>query len=238
MKLTQKIMSGMLLTMTLLGCSNNIASNSVAKNEINVSKSNDSEAVYIAKVTENQGASISFKINSPVSGFNTKAITNTNGTPAKTASDVHHYLVYLIKDSGTGAYAGTDPLNSSNIVGGSSFNITNSGATSKTVRFTNIPTVTGAYYVAVRAQDSANNDLIKVNNGSGTAWTGTTAGTPFNGQVAVSSGNGVTVDSSYIVSTNSPNVSINLLDAVGATINSTLTPASGGTPAPVTAVGL
>jgi len=157
--------------------------------------------------------------------FSTKA--NTNGTPAKTSANIDHYVVYLIKDNSTTSYplAG-DPLNVANIVAGP-FTIANSGASSRIVKFTNIqPLATGAYYVAVKAQDTSNVDIIKVNNGSGTAWTGTTS-TTHAGKVAVSTGAGVTVSSTYVVSTNTPVVNPNLLDAVGARIDANISSNSG-----------
>ncbi|RZK21791.1 MAG: hypothetical protein EOO43_10405, partial [Flavobacterium sp.] len=219
------------LALTVISCS---------QNNLSTASISSTEKVSTFKVSDNQGAEINFKIASssvpPLERgaggvFSTKA--NTNGTPAKTAANIDHYVVYLIKDTtATGTYPlNGDPLNASNIVAGP-FTISNDGAV--LVKFTGVNYLeTGAYYVAVRAQDNSNNDLIRANNGSATAWTGTTAGATYNSKVAVSSGNGVTVNNSYVVSTNTLSVTVNLPDATGARIDTNITTNNGtisGTP--------
>lgn len=228
MKINLKLALPLLLTSITFSCSSVNPVNEVYIDQVKQSSLSE------FKISDKQGATISFNISTSSSSisqerglggeFSTKA--NANGIPAKNSANIDHYIVYLIKNTGTGAYAGTDPLNSSNIVAGP-FTISNAGVANKTVRFANVQPVTGAYYVAVRAQDNTNADLIKINNGSATAWTGTTAATPFNGRVGVSTGNGVTVSNSYEVSSSSPDVSLNLLNAVGARIDANIIPNSG-----------
>jgi len=236
MKLNKKMMSGLIVSFAVMGCSTNVAPSSVNEIRINQSKLVEPETVYVAEVSENKGASLTFRIDTPNSGFATKA--NINGTVAKVAANVATYQVYLVKSTTTTAYPlNGDPIGATDRVAGP-FAIVNSGAASKLVRFTNVPISTpSAYYVAIRAQDSGSVDIIKTNNGSATAWTGTTAGAPANGKVAISTGAGIIVDNAYAVnSTTALAVSVNLLDAVGAEIEANVTPNAGGTPPPIAAI--
>ncbi|RYY00613.1 hypothetical protein EON78_00660 [bacterium] len=177
------------------------------------------------KISDN-GADISFKINLPsivqplesATGgvFSTKA--NSNGTPAKTSANISKYIVYLI--SKTGNYnSGGDPL--ADIVPGTSPTALTSGGLNN-VRFSGAPYSAKTYYVAIKAQDSSGNDLIKPNN-DGTPWTGTSE----NQAVAVST-TGATVDSSLVVSpTASLTINPKLIDGVGAKIEAGITVTNG-----------
>lgn len=134
---------------------------------------------------------------------------------------VKSYVVYLVSDASGVSFSGTDPIGNK-VLGPFVFNVNNNVFPS--VRFTNVPS-SGAnfYYVAVRALDGLDGtgtDLIKTNNGSLTAWTGTTAAAPINGKIAVSSGAGINVDANYVVSpTTAPIVNINTtLGATGAAV--------------------
>lgn len=134
---------------------------------------------------------------------------------------VKSYVVYLVSDVSGVSFSGTDPIGNK-VLGPFVFNVNNNVFPS--VRFTNVPS-SGAnfYYVAVRALDGLDGtgtDLIKTDNASLTPWTGTTAGLPFSGKIAVSSGAGINVDANYVVSpTTAPIVNINTtLGATGAAV--------------------
>lgn len=115
--------------------------------------------------------------------FSSKA--NTNGIAVKTVTDVKSLRVYLLKTNTSTIALGSDPLNSANIV---YQNVVNVSPTSEIeVNFTNVIGSTNTfgtgdyYHIAVRAFDAVNaggNEIIKDNNGTGTAWTGTTSSTP------------------------------------------------------------
>jgi hypothetical protein len=189
------------------------------------------QKVYIADVGHGQkGASFSIEIQLPVSNSGFKTAAGSNGKAAKTAADIQNYIIYLVKNSDTNSYPlNGDPLGSADLVPNSTFTITNSGAATRTVTFTNVPDSNGnGYYVAVRARDVVGNDLIKPNNGSTTlSWTGTTA--TANGQVAVSTGKGVVVTPSLAVTNNTNTLSVvpNLADAIGATLQADVFPVNG-----------
>lgn len=187
---------------------------------------NTSDNTFIAdtKKVEN-GADFSVRID--FSSFKTKA--NINGTPAKTSANVTKYLVYLVKNGNTANYPlNGDPLTTPDLVAGP-FTLTNSGS-SKTVTFSNVGSSGGqAYYAAIRAQDVGNNDLIKVNNGSGTAWgTETQKLANGSGKLAVSTGSGIIVDNLLAVSsTTAMTVTPQLADGIGATLEASVTPNDG-----------
>jgi hypothetical protein len=187
---------------------------------------------YIADVGNGKkGARFSIEIKVPESssGFRTAA-NNSSGNTGKTATDIQTYQVYLIKHSVTLA-SDPYPLNGDPLVDlvSGPITLTNGGSSILTIAFANVPDSAGnAYYVAVRALDSGGNDLVKVNNGSTTAWTGTTAAA--NARVAVSTGAGIIVSSTSVVN-NIASLSVfpNLLDAAGATIQTDIVPNSGST---------
>jgi hypothetical protein len=188
---------------------------------------------YIADVGNGKkgaGFSIEIKVPESGSGFRTTA-NNTNGVPAKTANDIQTFMVYLIQNSSTTGYPpGGDPLGTSDMVSGPY--ILAPGGTTTTVSFANVLNSNGkAYYVAIRALDNNNTELIKANNGSTTAWTGKTAA--LNGHVAVSTGAGITVTSLVVSSNTALLVTPNLLDSVGATIQTNINPNSGSSSFPL-----
>jgi hypothetical protein len=216
------LLSFALINMSLMtSCNNfnNITDNTkiVYLNKNNEIDSNNKES-HIFKISEKKGSSLTFTINKPNLGFNTKA--TTNGVAAKIASDVLSYQVYLIKSSsGTSYPLNGDPLGVDKVAGPYVFNTNN--ASSNTVTFTNVsPSSTNYYYIAVRAYSGINAtgvELIKSNNGSSTAWTGTTS---LTNQVAVSSGVGVNVGIGDIVNPLTPlTVTSNLIDAISSTID-------------------
>jgi sugar lactone lactonase YvrE len=179
---------------------------------------------------EKSGASITVRIDFAKSPFAAKA-NLINIDPLKTPADIDKYYIYLVKNLNTSAYPlNGDPLGAADLVSGPLV-ITNDGQPVRDIVINDVPVLpTGAYYVAVKAQDAGAADLIKVNDGrtiAGQLWTGTTTASPHNGRVSVSSGQGITVDSSYIVS---PTASLSVtphLDSVGAIIGANIS-AEGG----------
>lgn len=189
---------------------------------------------YIFDIGKGQkGATLSFSLK-PKAGFDTKA--NVNGTPSKSSANVDRYLVYLIKPAvafaSGGAYPdGGDPLNEL-VTGGGPFTISNGGATSATVTFINVPPSNpDFYYIAVRAIDTGSVDLIKPNDGRGSAWGTTTQG--ITNRLAVST-SGVSVNASYQVSTTTNfAVNPNLQDGIGAGIETVVVSNPGAELSPV-----
>lgn len=231
------------LSLVLLsGCSaNNLStvSNDNLNSPVNVVQlkkdgiiARNAKEVFIADVGTKNGASFSINIDFSSSNFKTKA--STSGSVAKTASDIQSLRVYLIKNAGATYPLAGDPLGATDLVAGP-FTLNRNGAGPYTVTFTNVgASATGTkYFAAVRAYDAISgggSELIKPNNGSGTAWTGTTAAA---NRVAVSTGSGVGVSAALAVDTfTALPVAINLIDAVGATIEATVTPASGSNTLP------
>lgn len=205
--------------LVLQGCGNNNQPNNmeiVKPDTIVTTKSNSG---YIAKVSNKSGGS--FTINISARSFSAKA--NTDGTAAKTEANIHHYLVYLLKNSTTTAYpSGGNPLGDAI---GTPFFINKTVAT-QTVTFTGLPaSFPDAYYVAVKAQDSSNNELVKPNNG-GAAWSSTSLNQP----IGVTSGAGAVVQTNLTVTAGTLPISLNLLDGVGAKVETSVTINNGSAP--------
>jgi hypothetical protein len=190
----------------------------------------NAETVYVADVGNGKkGASFSIQIQFPDNNSQFNAKANTSGNLAKTAADIQTFEVYLIKHSVTLSSDPYplfgDPLSD---LASTKFTLTNTGAVGIAMIFTNVGDSNGnAYYAAVRAKDSGGIDLIKVNDGRTTAgqlWTGSTT----NGQIAVSTGAGIIVNSSLVATpTTALVVAPNLLDAAGATVQALIAPNSG-----------
>lgn len=199
-EINKKRFLSLILLSTLTSC--------VSLNQADIINYNLSNNIESIKLSQQKGAEISFIIKSSKNTFNSKA--NADGYDFKKSSDIENYLVYLIKNSSTTGYpSGGDPFND---IAGGPILIPNLGASTKQIRFSNIPISDGnAYYIAVRALGASNTDIVKDNNGSLTPWTGITKKT--NPRIAVSSGNGVIVDSNYHVNSTDPLiVTLNLLD--------------------------
>ncbi len=181
-----------------------------------------SNKVFIANMNEQKGANVVVNFNFS-DGFKTKA--NASGTAAKTGTDISKVDVYLVKLTSA---TNTDPLAAANIMPGCPVNLTRTG-NAFSVLFKNVQGQAAGtnYYVAIRAFDAGNNDLIKINN-AGTAWTGTTATTGA-GRVALSNGVGVDATTLAVSSTTALSLTANLLDAVGAQIDTNVTANSGNT---------
>ena len=77
-------------------------------------------SIYEAKVSDKAGASIYFTLNEPNkggSGYQLKA--TQDGIAPKTAADIDHFVIYLIKNSASSSYPlNGDPLGTSDLVGG------------------------------------------------------------------------------------------------------------------------
>ncbi|MFN8576528.1 MAG: hypothetical protein U0354_06700 [Candidatus Sericytochromatia bacterium] len=216
MKIHNKL--SILLVLGLISCSTNTPINNSENTRIINLSQNNTNNINIDVGQVKNGASISVSINFK-NGFNTKA--NSNGTLSKNVNDVQSYEVYLIKNSASTYPVNGDPIGDK-VLG--PYILNSNGVASSVLTFNNILSSGGQYYyVAVRAFDNLNatgNSLIKAN----TSWTGTTANTTYNKQVAVSNGSGILVSSTYLVtSTSRLNVNPNLLDASSATVDTSIT---------------
>jgi hypothetical protein len=213
--------SVLLAALSLAGCTNNAA---VITGTTLKDSGTAGKIINIGKAQG--GASISFKIN--LTDKNNFAVKSSSGNGAKTTSDIDHFVIYLVTDTNAGGFnAVGDPAG--NTVGDAAgYNV---DPDVRQVTLHNVPgSGSNYYYVAVRAVDGSGNDLIKPN----ASWTNTTAIT-YGGRVAVSSGAGVKVDSNYQITagpTTDLPVTINLDDAAGATITSTMTVNNGSTTLP------
>lgn len=226
--------SVLFLSILITSCSTQLPEKVVLNSNIDMSKANISNknSVFVADIGKGKkGASFSVNVVFD-NNFTTKATTTASGQPAKAVSDISKYKVYLLLNSDTVSYPTTGdplkPLSSSGDMVAGPFDITKSGA-SQSVKFDNVPISSGkAYYVAVRALDSTlptPNDILKRN----TNW-GSTTQTEAQGRVAVSTGAGIVVDSSFVVSsTTNLVVEPQLEDATGATIGADITPSPGTT---------
>jgi hypothetical protein len=206
-------MSFLLLSTTSISCSSGSPNTPVSPASLSSGK-----VIDIGK--GHRGANISFKINIAAKN-NFRVKDSSSGNPAHSSGQIDHFVVYLITDSNSGGFNSTgDPVGSA-----SGFNIA-SGTT--TITFSNVPGSGGNYYyVSARAVDEGGNDLLEKNAN----WSGTAQST-YAGRVAVSSGSGVQVDSDYQITagpTTDLPVDLNLEDAVGATIGSSLNVNEGNT---------
>lgn len=198
-------------------------------NKVEIANNNN---VYVADVGNGKiGASFSTKITFK-EGFNVKA--NVNGTPAKINSDIAKVDAYLVELTSAPA-VGSDPL-AGLVTGGSVLNIVKTGA-SFSILFRNVPPNTAGkkYFVGLVAKDTAGNVISK---NPATDWTGAS----LNKGLAITSGGGdgtgfITVNASYAVSSvTALTVSLSLLDAIGAQVDSTATVTNGGLPPAITAI--
>lgn len=202
----------------LASCStqNNITSNkSVTQSVVSTSNSD----TFIAKVSEQKGASIPVSIVFNTK-FNTKAV-NTDGIVEKKPSDITKVDVYLLSLNST--FNGTDPLGlgtpNANVV--KSFTIAKTGS-SFNILLTNIPGLAtpNQYWVGIVAKDTNGNVISKA---PGTAWAG---GTLSAAPALSLSTTGVGVDATTLAitpsTTTSLTVNLSLLDAVGASISSSV----------------
>lgn len=219
------------LSVLVVSCSNQVPNKVVFDSNVDMSKTTlpKQDNLFVADIGKGiKGAS--FNVNVVFSdNFTTKAVVTADGKVAKVVSDISKYKVYLLLNSSTSAYPSSgDPLKPSSSSGdmvAGPFDITKSGA-SQTIKFDNVPISTpNAYYVAVRALDSSDNDILKRN----TSW-GTTTDTVAQKRVSVSNGAGIVVDSDFKVSsTTNLVVEPQLDDATGATIGADITPSPGTT---------
>lgn len=185
----------------------------------------DAQKVTLAEVSDKEGAAFSVNVNFNDGNFKTKA--NVAGSAEKKASNIQSLTFYLVKGLTTG-YVGTDPIGTEKVAG--PFTVDRSGTGPYTLTFSNVPAnaTNESYYVAVRAFSAVSGggtELVKVNNGGSTVWTGATL--TAGSRVGVSA-TGVNVSTTLGVSTTTAiPVSINLLDAVGAVLESSVTPTAG-----------
>lgn len=176
------------------------------------------DKVYVADFGVNKGGQFLTKVN-----FNTFSVKapaanpNVNGIPAKTPADVATVDVYLLKlPSNFNPLITTDPFSTANVnVFYSKTGLAKTGA-SINLLFTGLPgnVPTTHYWVGVIAKDAGNNVISK----SGAAWTATTATYP--GLNISSTGIGVDATTLAVSNTTELSLSVSLLDAIGAQLNS------------------
>ncbi|MBC7475941.1 MAG: hypothetical protein H7263_16785 [Candidatus Sericytochromatia bacterium] len=212
-------------------------------------KIDKNDSIFIADIGNGKttGASITFSVdikndvNKTNKGLSIKS--SSNGYLQKTVADVKSYHFWLIHSSST---LPTGNITSS-IVAGSGFDFDKSAGTA-TITYSNVDkNLTGEkYYIAAAAYDNtiaatAPARVNIVNLTSGTTISGANvfiSNTGGEGYTGVGTGNGaVFVNSSYGVSdTNSLIISLKLLDALGATLDSTVSVSAGDILVPATTV--
>lgn len=171
-------------------------------------------------VSDKKGGVVSGQLN--LNSFSTKV--NTNGSIIN-LYDIRSLKVYLIKSSTPAFPDGGDPLSVTNLVSGPiNININIGGPLNiSKISFLNVnPSGSYYYHMAVQAYNNFNTtgtQLIRPNNGRGIPWTGTAA----NLGVAVSTGTGIQVDGSAVVSSVTPlSIPISLTSSSGAKANAIL----------------
>ena len=193
-------------------------------NSVNTDKTTaNSNPVSLSQPTKSTGAALS--VNIDFKSFAAKA--SSNGTAAKTVNDIQSAKLYLTTSNGT------NPLLAANVKFSSSTIAYPTGSSSKTYTFFNVPA--GTYYVAAELfSDTAGTNNIIEPITYDFAGNGDTA-FGMNGKRGLTlSTNSATVTSpamtySFSGSSNSFSVSPKLLNAVGANLDTTLTPQAGNT---------
>jgi len=236
----------------LTACSSNIPSAiNNDGNQTNLFAQSKVNDVLIADLGNGKktNASLSFKVNldSDKSSFNTK--NNVSGNIGGATSAVLSIQVWLLEST-----TGSPPAAGATVtpVSGSAFSYTNASAGSNpTFTYTNIDTNTSgkSYYVAVAAynvvsgsQSTANNITNKTTAANRIMIGGTepAAISDGGGDTTGNSGSNtgsVNVSSLYTVSTtNGLTVDVTLADAMGATIDSSVTLINGNSSIPATTV--
>ncbi len=230
----QSFLLSLTIPFGLAACSNNISidTSQITGNSI---VSNNSTNTFMIDVGKGKPGG-RFLINLEYGKlFKTQA--SSNGIKEKTEADIMSVNIYLIKSNQSLYPLNSDPLGADLVDG--PFTLDRNVTIPQTITFNNVsPNVSGeSYFVAVRAYNQTGAtgiELIKPNNGSATGWTGTTA---TSNRVAVSSGTGVTVDSTFAVNTTAPlSVTLNLSDAIGPSIEGEIEPVSGNNTLPAFSV--
>lgn len=209
----KKILSLLALSLAFSCNAPNNIDNTLNNKSNSYIQQNGNEVVIDVSQGKFKGADLTLNIKD-LNKFSVKQ--STQGT-VNLFNQVRSYMVYLVANSATTYPSNGDPI-SDKVLGPFVFNVNNNVFPS--VRFTNVPpSGTNYYYFAVRAFDGINGtgtELIKPNNGSSTPWTGTSNGMP----IAVSSGNGISVDNNFVPTpTTAPIVNVNTtLGATGAAV--------------------
>jgi streptogramin lyase len=188
---------------------------------------NTQNEVYNVDLGKGQkGVSFEINISEKNLGFSTK--DNKSGGASRKLGDIRSYKVYLLRSSSSVSYSsGSDPLKDA-----VSDAVINVGASPvHKIKLNNIQGSTYSlgtgeyYYIALRAFSGSNatgTELIKVNNGDSTPWSGITSSSP---RVAVSSTSGIqVVHKTLQISSTSPiSISVNLDGAIGAQLDTNVT---------------
>ncbi|MEK7434770.1 MAG: hypothetical protein AABZ74_16675 [Cyanobacteriota bacterium] len=218
-------------TLILASCSfGETGINKIDSDKIKIS--NQDSNTILVDLGKESGVQFSAKINL-TEGFKTKA--SVSGAVEKKLTDISKVDVYLLSLTSVPT-AGSNPLGVANANVITSF--TGGSALSKTgasfnVLFKNVPGLaTNQYFVGVVLKDSANN---VINKAPGTPWTLDTL-TTAPALAVSSSGIGVNTTTLAVSTSTALSISVNLLDAFGAQVDSTIT-ATAGTNA-LTAAGI
>ncbi len=212
-------------------------------------KIDKNDNIFIADIGNGKttGASITFSVDikndvaKTAKGLSIKS--SSSGYLQKTVADVKSYRFWLIHSS---SITPTGDITSS-IVAGSAFDFDKSAGTA-TITYSNVDkNITGEkYYIAAAAYDNtiaatapARVNIVNLNSGATISGANVfVSSTGGEGYTVSGTGNGaVFVTPSYGVSDpNSLIISLKLLDAVGATLDSTVSVSAGDTLVPTTTV--
>lgn len=161
-------------------------------------------------------ASFTLKIQTANGGFATKA--NLNGTASSKVADISKFDVYLIDSASAPAGAITPRFGPYEVTA-------NLSLSQQTITFNNVPSSNNKFYVAIKAKDAENVNITNIGSGK-------TIGGEYV-YVSTTGGDGagqVGVNISHVVSSaDALGVALKLKDALGATLESTVTVTEGET---------
>ncbi|MEK7434411.1 MAG: hypothetical protein AABZ74_14870 [Cyanobacteriota bacterium] len=199
-------------------------------NDIKKLNLNSNENITVLDVGNGKlGASFSVKLNFK-SGFKLK--NNASSTFDGTPSTVKSFKVYLIDGAASLGASGSDITSS---ILGNSFSVIKTGSSTTSLILSNVNT--GSYYVAVGAYQDTGATLnvtqtatnVYIISGGNFALS-TTGGDSATGGI-LSTGGIITVDSSFQINatalSNQMGIPLNLTDAIGATIDTTVNVTNG-----------
>lgn len=198
--------------------------------ELNIKGQSD---IQILDVGQGKKTNAAFAVTFKTTGadFNTK--NSVDGAIAKVLTDVSDYELFLFDCNSppTPGAAGSETDLDSGTPCSQAFNagVTTAGTSSQTFIFDNVGQSTGRFFVGVSAMENVP-PLTNITEFTGYLTTGTH---PAPGPIALSDGGGdgdggVGVDASFAVSnTAQVTISLGLLDALGATLDSQVTVSDG-----------
>lgn len=221
---TFKTLCTALFSLTLVVACGAPASNPVTPNPAPVVQAPiaASSVIDVSRGAYKTPASFRITIQTADGGFATKA--NSNGTASSKVADIANFDVYLIDSASAPTGAITSRFGP--------FEVTaNLSLSQQTIIFNNVPSSTNKFYVAIKAKDTGGGNITNIGSGktiSGEFVYVSTTGGDATGQVGV--------DIAHVVSSvDALGVALKLKDALGATLDSTVTVTDGDTE-PISAV--